>query len=87
MPPEFEIEQPLKAQEEETDDLINLKEIYNPILEDQKNMREELAHFSKIAFSSLQGSLTNQTMISTLCKSINDYPRLEEFPQPRSLTK
>ena len=67
----------LGAQEEETVDRINLKKIIDSILKDQKKMQEELVHLSKIAYSSLQVSLSNQTMISTLWKAMHDSPGLE----------
>ena len=81
------IEQPPRAQEEETVNCTSLTKIIDSILKDQKEMHEELAHLSKVAYSSLQISLTNQTMISTLCKNMHDSPRLEELTQPKSLTR
>ena len=50
-------------------------------------MPEELAHFSKVAESCLQVSLTNQKMISAYCKVMHESPRLEKDPQPKSLTR
>uniref|UniRef100_A0A2N9IY59 Uncharacterized protein n=1 Tax=Fagus sylvatica TaxID=28930 RepID=A0A2N9IY59_FAGSY len=81
------IEQPPRAQEEETVNCTSLTKIIDSILKDQKEMHEELAHLSKVAYSSLQISLTNQTMISTLCKNMHDSTRLEELTQPKSLTR
>ena len=52
-------------------------DVLNSILEGQEKINEELAQISWIANSALQVSLTNQSMLLTLCT--NNSPEPERF--------
>ena len=60
-------------------------DVLNSILEGQEKINEELAQISWIANSALQVSLTNQSMLLTLCT--NNSPELEEIPLFQFLKK
>ena len=60
-------------------------DVLNSILEGQEKINEELAQISWIANYALQVSLTNQSMLLTLCT--NNSPEPEEIPLFQFLKK
>ena len=67
---------PIKPKEGST--LISqerIEDVLNSILESQERINEELAQISWIANSTLQVSLANQFMLSTLCKDNSPKPK------------
>ena len=62
-----------------------IKDVLNSILEGQERINEELAQISWIANSTLQVSLANQSMLSTLRK--DNSPKPEEIPHFQFLKK
>ena len=62
-----------------------IEDVLNSILEGQEKTNEELAQISRIANSTLQVSLANQAMLSTLCKDYS--PKPEEIPHFQFLKK
>ena len=60
-------------------------DVLNSILEGQEKINEELAQISWIANYALQVSLTNQSMLLTLCT--NNSPEPEEIPHFQFLKK
>ena len=62
-----------------------IEDVLNSILESQERINEELAQISWIANSTLQVSLANQFMLSTLCK--DNSPKPKEIPHFQFLKK